>query len=224
MKKPSKKEILKKIEKDTKEAMNNPDIMPHDWSHVDRVRKWALRIGHEEGSTDLFILEVTALLHDIGYTITNKENNMDHYKAGRIKAREYLKDMNYFHNNDIEKICTSIYEHGRGGPSELTKILQDADRMDLLGAIGIMRTIKHFPELPDYIDRRSFKFKIWSQPEINKKYLNFKTEIKSSLDQFNLCLSIYNTVNTKTAKKLAKEKVDFMKLYIKQLKKDTIDL
>ncbi|MFA6988431.1 MAG: HD domain-containing protein [Candidatus Gastranaerophilaceae bacterium] len=197
------------------------DPIVHGIEHVDRVRKWAIKIGKIEKSVDMFILEVTALLHDIGRAY-EKEMGLNHWEAGRIVAKKYLESLNFFSKNEIDAISQTVYEHGPGGASNLTKIVQDADRMDLWGAIGVARAFSHRHCLPFYKDKDCFKYRHLSQKEIDAIFQ--KQNFQCVLDDLNISLNIYESVNTKTAKKFAREKIEFQKMFIKQLKKETIDL
>lgn len=217
----TKREIIKKTEKFVKGEFSKNEKEGHGFDHVDRVRKWARKIGKIEGDVDLFLLEMSALLHDIGKAY--EKPGLSHYTLGREMSQKYLESLDYFKVEEIDVISQAVYEHGPGGKSQLTKILQDADRMDLWGAVQIARVFAHWHKKPIYTDRSSFAYKKLSKQGIDIICKN-KELIRCVLDELNVALNIYNVVNTKTAKKLAEDKVDFLKLFIKQLKKETIDL
>lgn len=107
--------------------------------HAERVLQIVEDIGRREGA-DLDILRVAALLHDIGVPI-NKER---HYEIGALLARGVLLQFG-FTADEIGPIAHAIEAHSRyGGPDPQTlegRILQDADAVEYVGAIGLARAI-----------------------------------------------------------------------------------
>lgn len=218
----NKKEILKKVEDYVKKAMKQLNNEAHGFFHVDRVRKWALKIAKEEGGVNLFLLEVAALLHDIGRVKESK--TVDHYEAGEKIARKFLQELNYFSPSEIDLICRGVYLHGEGGKEKLVQILKDADIMDLLGAVAVARAFSFHHDKPHYDrEENSFEFKQWSQEEI-KRVVKQRPWDKSVVDNLIFNLSVYQYINTKTAKRMAREKFEYLKNFVKQLKKETIDI
>lgn len=215
-------EIIKKVESYVEETMKQLNNDAHGFSHVDRVRKWALKIGRKEGGVNLFLLEIAALLHDIGRVDENE--TIDHYKAGEKLARKFLNSLNYFSEEYIDLICRGVYLHGKGSEEKFVQILKDADILDLLGAVAITRAFSHYHDKPHYYNSKdNFKFKQWSKDKIIQEVKKRQWE-KSVLDNLMFNLSIYKYITTKTAKKLAKGKVDYLKNFFSQLKKETIDI
>src|SRR5262245_13276634 len=112
----------------------------HDWHHIERVRRSALAIGREEGA-DLFVVELAALLHDIADW---KFAGGDH-EAGPRKSRAWLQSLD-LDANTIDRVCEIVaglsFKGAGVKAAELTlegQCVQDADRLDALGAIGIAR-------------------------------------------------------------------------------------
>jgi uncharacterized protein len=126
----------------------------HDWWHIDRVRKNALHIAHEEGA-DTFIVELGALLHDIA---DHKFHKGDH-EVGPKVAREWLESQS-LDEESIERIVHIVgnvsFSKSKQTPlSERPKelqVVQDADRLDALGAVGIARAFAYggFKQRPLY--------------------------------------------------------------------------
>lgn len=122
-------------------ATNEPG---HDWQHVDRVRNTALRIAETEGG-DKFIIELGALLHDVA---DHKFHGGD-TKIGANVTRTFLISA-HLDPEAIDRVC-HIVEHisfkGAGEPNRIAslegKIVQDADRLDAIGAIGIARCFSY---------------------------------------------------------------------------------
>ena len=126
----------------------------HDFDHSMRVYKNAMKIAEKEKGCDLKIVALAALLHDADdHKLFNTENNAN--------ARSFLKEHGIA-DDDIEKICTAInsvsFSKNKGKkPGTLEgMIVQDADRLDAIGAIGIGRTFafggKHGRDLDSSID------------------------------------------------------------------------
>jgi uncharacterized protein len=143
-------EIIKKTELFVKQTLSK-DSTGHDWWHIHRVRNLAKRIARHEGA-DIFIMELAALLHDIGdYKFFQGDE-----KAGEAKVREWLSSLEIspLIIDKIVEITSKIsFMHtlpdkskGRGKKNSATMILSkelmavtDADRLDAIGAIGIAR-------------------------------------------------------------------------------------
>lgn len=136
-------EMLKQTEEQVKRLLSN-DATGHDWWHIYRVRRNAVRIGMEE-QANLFVVELAALLHDIAdWKFHDGDEN-----AGPREARRWLETLGVDHEV-IEQICTAIDEVSFKGagvdttPSTLEgKVVQDADRLDALGAVGIARAFAY---------------------------------------------------------------------------------
>ena len=110
----------------------------HDVSHTLRVYRNALQIAKAYPQSDLYVISLAALLHDVDdHKLFHTENNAN--------ARRFLQDQNVDPKR-IEQICTVINSvsfsknRGRHPESMEGKIVQDADRLDAIGAIGIART------------------------------------------------------------------------------------
>lgn len=123
----------------------------HDWKHVDRVRGWALRIAMGERIQDLEPVEAAALLHDIGLTRVQVEDRGQHGQVGAEMASLFLRDGQLFPEEEIDLIVDAIRWHNaaRGG-GRLGEILRDADKLDALGAVGLMRAFTSKHAEPEY--------------------------------------------------------------------------
>jgi uncharacterized protein len=116
----------------------------HDWFHVERVRNTALRIAREEGA-DLFVVELAALLHDVADW---KFAGGDH-EAGPRAARDWLSalDVQPAIIDHVSEIIAGLSFKGAGVETPMRTLegrcVQDADRLDALGAIGIARAFAY---------------------------------------------------------------------------------
>ncbi len=110
----------------------------HDWWHIYRVRNLALKILEQEGG-DIFIIEMAALLHDLDDWKLVKENE-------KSKTKVWLKKMELSEDDTstILEIIEQVSFKGAGVETKAisleAKIVQDADRLDAIGAIGVART------------------------------------------------------------------------------------
>ena len=163
----------------------------HDVSHSLRVYKNALLIAEKETACDLTIVSLAALLHDVDdHKLFDTENNAN--------ARTFLNSHNVS-DEMTEKICAVInvvsFSKNRGKRPETIegKIVQDADRLDALGAIGIARTFAYGGEHGRSIDE----------------------SVKHFYDKL---LLIKDELNTDTAKEIARKRHVFLETYLGELK------
>ena len=114
----------------------------HDWSHVDRVRRNALFIARKERA-DPFVVELAALLHDVA----DWKFHRDEAAGGKI-SRAFLERQK-LSAPAIDEVCFIVdnisWKEGRGKPMQTLagKVVQDADRLEAIGAIGIARTFTY---------------------------------------------------------------------------------
>jgi uncharacterized protein len=214
-------ERIRQIEefvKSTMDAAGVPDLMiAHDFKHVDRVRRWALRIAGNEGYPDLDHVEAATLLHDIGLACVERRGH--HAKAGADAAAAFLRGRDLFAEQEIEIIADAIRAHSSpDGGGALGLIVRDADKLDALGAVGLMRgfTSKHM--LPEY-DPGLVRGETWELP-----MAGFEARFSAGqgigdyiVDQLNFQISFYGDLKTETARRLGKPLVEFMRSFMMQL-------
>lgn len=170
----------------------------HDKWHIDRVRKLAVSIAEKENA-NVFIVELAAILHDL-----IDEKVKETIRLDILEVEELLK-MQQVHKNDrdkVLKIIDSISFRKNISQNELSiegKIVQDADRLDAIGAIGIARTFS-------FAGSRGH---IIYDPE--KK--NNHHAIQHFYDKL---LKLKELMNTETAKHLAEERHLFLEHYLQQ--------
>ncbi|SRR5581483_1412111 len=205
--------MLDKIQKKVQKMLEGRDPA-HDFHHVLRVYKNAELIGRREGA-DMEVLLTAALLHDL---IVYPKGS-----AKRSKSADDSADMaekilhNYGYSQDrIDKICYCIRTHSYSKklmPSTLEgKILQDADRLDALGAIGIARTFSVGGS-----ENRMF----YNPADPFCKSRREPDDKQCTLDHFQAkLLKLKNSMHTQTARDMAQERANFMELFIEQLQKE----
>lgn len=183
----------------------------HDWYHIDRVRKNALLIQKNEGGGDVFIIEMAALLHDIPDEKLNESE-----EAGWQKLNHFINtlSLNEKDRNHILDCIESVSFKG-GRIIELksleAKIIQDADRLDAIGAIGIARTFAFGGKKgqPLYDPNLTTRSKLTME-----EYRNGKS---SSVHHFyEKLFKLKELMNTDAAKQIAEKRHRFMKDYLEQ--------
>ena len=207
---------IQQVEGYVKSIMSNE--VAHDFKHVDRVKNWALQIANKEDYEDLEVVEISALMHDIGLTKAEKRNL--HGEVGAKMAAKFLTENNLLTQDKIVEICNAIKFHNnnRKGEGKLLKILRDADMMDLFGAVGIMRAFTSKSSKPEY-DVADIKGETWQMRAVDFDK-RFDGEIGIGnfiIDQINFQISCYDNLSTGSARQFAKPLVEFMTNYIKQL-------
>lgn len=184
----------------------------HDWFHIERVYKNALLIAEEE-ECDLTVVKLAALLHDIA---DSKFHGGDE-SVGPKTARTFLESQNV--SEAIISHVIAIIENisFKGGNFEKTfsskelEIVQDADRLDAIGAIGIARAFNYggFKNRPIYNPN--------IQPKLNLSKEEYKNSEAPTINHFyEKLLLLKDKMNTETGKKLAKKRHDFMISFLSQ--------
>lgn len=188
----------------------------HDWWHIERVWKLAKKIALTE-KADIFIIEMAALLHDIADSKFHNGNE----EMGAIKASEYLNSLQV-DAPDIEHIINIINNISFKGGKELATfksieldIVQDADRLDAIGAIGIARTFNY----------GGFKNREIYNPNIAPNLVMTKEEYKKNtaptLNHFyEKLLLLMDRMNTATGKSMAQHRHSFMEHYLDEFYKE----
>lgn len=185
----------------------------HDWFHIERVYKNALLIAEEEEECDLSVVKLAALLHDIA---DSKFHDGDE-SVGPKTARTFLESQNV--SEDIILHVIAIIENisFKGGNfekkfnSKELEIVQDADRLDAIGAIGIARTFNYggFKNRPLYNPN--------IQPNLNMSKEEYKNSESPTLNHFyEKLLLLKDKMNTETGKKIAQKRHDFMVTFLSQ--------
>ena len=184
----------------------------HDWFHIERVYKNSLLIAKDE-NCDLLVVQLGALLHDIA---DSKFHNGDE-TIGPKTARDFLKHQKVSENiiQHVIDIIENISFKGGNFSKKFTsielEIVQDADRLDAIGAIGIARTFNY----------GGFKNRAIYDPNVAPNLTMTKEEYKNSesptLNHFyEKLLLLKDKMNTQTGKKLAEKRHEFMLLFLEE--------
>jgi uncharacterized protein len=186
----------------------------HDWFHIERVYKNALLIAEDENVNEL-VVALGALLHDIADAKFHDGNET----IGPRMAKEFLKSISIDTKiiDHVVKIIENISfksslekKTNKFNTIEL-QVVQDADRLDAIGAMGIARAFNY----------GGFKNRVLYNPEIPPKLNMTKEEYKKSkgptINHFHeKLLLLKDRMNTKTGKRLASKRHQFMLDYLKQ--------
>ena len=184
----------------------------HDWFHIERVYKNALLIANEE-DVDEFIVSLGALLHDIADA---KFHNGDETIGPKV-ARDFLERIAVSEEviQHVENIITNI--SFKGGNFEQTfrspelDVIQDADRLDAIGAIGIARCFNY----GGFKDRTIYDPEI--APNLNMTKEEYKTSTAPTINHFyEKLLLLKDKMNTKTGRKIAAQRHEFMEQFLAQ--------
>jgi len=181
----------------------------HDWWHIHRVRNNALNIA-KKYEVDIFTIELAALLHDIA---DHKFHNGDE-TIGLRKAQEWLKSIDVSEDiiqNVLEIMSQMSYSSGQIPNTLEGKIVQDADRIDAIGAIGIARTFAY----------GGFKKREIYNPNITpvkeQTLEAYKKNTDPTLNHFyDKLLKLKDMMNTEEAKSIAEKRHKYMEGFLAQ--------
>ena len=185
----------------------------HDWFHIERVYKNALLISKTE-IVDEFIVSLASLLHDIA---DSKFHNGDE-SIGPKKASEFLSKLNVDEGiiqQVVEIISQMSFKNSIGGKTQERSIefqvVQDADRLDAIGAIGIARCFNY----GGFKNRKLYDPDI--APNLNMTKEEYKKSDAPTINHFyEKLLLLKDKMNTKTGKQIAEERHAFMESFLKQ--------
>ena len=182
-------------------------------------------IANSEKYPNAQMVEVTALLHDIGLSHLNEgDERKEHGPLGSEIAKTYLRADSGLSAEQIERIADAIYYHSLhplvvldhlqalGEKGKLLEIVRDADNLDALGAIGLMRALTSKYFLPDYIPT-NVKGNNWG---LTAKF----QPVNNIMDQINQQIRYYDNLHTVTAKNLGHPLVKYMKDFVMQLERE----
>lgn len=206
------KEQVEKTKVFVKETLKNAEG-GHDWFHILRVFNNCSLISKKE-EVDTFVVKLGALLHDIA---DSKFNNGDETVGPKL-ARDFLKSIQVEKHviEHVIQIIENISYNSSLDPSKTFKspeldVIQDADRLDALGAIGIARTFNY----------GGFKNRAIYNPDILPDLNMSKEEYKKSSDPtinhfYEKLLLLKDLMNTNTGKQIAEKRHEFMEQYLEQ--------
>ncbi len=188
-------EIQKNIWKYAKSDLSEEPVASTD--HIERMTSWCQKFGPDAGA-DMEILVAGALLHDVGVVINRKK----HFVVGRDRAAEILKEVG-FPEEKIDSALHVLEAHSRygGAPDPETteaKVGQDADALEYIGAIGILRAVIRG------LNDGSFDGKISGFPDYLRSIL----------------AKVEDTFHTEKAGELGRSRVEYMRGFLEHIEKE----
>lgn len=200
--------IIKKVEEKFKLSLSE-EPTGHGWWHSLRVTDLAKKISQTEGG-DLFVIELASLLHDIDDWKFSKS-------SPTARVRRLLEELKV-DKQSIKDVCYIIDNVSFKGAlvkdkmeSKEGRIVQDADRLDAIGAIGIARTFAY----GGFKGREIYNPDI--KPQFHKTANDYKNSKGTSINHFyEKILLLKDRLNTETAKQIAKQRHEFVENYLKQ--------
>lgn len=207
----SRAEILCRTEAFIREQLAG-DSSGHDWWHIARVRAAAMSIGGAE-QADLYVVELAALLHDVADWKFHGGDDT----AGPKAARAWLESLSV-DETTIDHVCEIIATVSFKGANVATpmrtlegRVVQDADRLDAIGAVGIARTFAygghagqamHDPTLP---------------AEAHATFADYKSKRTTTINHFHeKLLLLKDRMNTEAGRRLAAARHAFMEMFLRQ--------
>jgi uncharacterized protein len=184
----------------------------HDWFHIERVYKNSILIAKEE-DCDIMVVKLGALLHDIA---DSKFHDGDE-TIGPKTARAFLESENVFEEtiNHVINIIENISFKGGNFENKFSskelEIVQDADRLDAIGAIGIARTFNY----GGFKNRALYNPSI--APNLNMSKEEYKNSNSPTLNHFyEKLLLLKDKMNTPSGKKIAEARHQYMENFLSQ--------
>ena len=190
------REIIEKVEAQVKEILSN-EATGHDWYHIAQVRDMALCIAAKEGG-DTEMIELAALVHDVGdHKFYASHEEGEKATLAVLEAAGVPQDM----TEKIMLIVNAVSFSGGKVPESLEgKVVQDADRMFALGAIGVARAFAYGGK----------KGRMIHDPALSREA---PTTINHFYEKL-LCLK--DMMNTKTGREIATERHAYLEGFLKQ--------
>lgn len=185
----------------------------HDWFHIQRVFKLALRISADEPEANPLVVALGALLHDIA----DSKFHQGDEEVGPTRARVFMESLQ-LPQEVIDHVVNIIKNISfKGGNHKITfdspelRILQDADRLDAVGAIGIARCFNY----GGFKNRALYDPEI--APQLNMDKEAYKNSQAPSINHFyEKLLLLKDRMHTQTGKEIAEGRHQFMEAYLSQ--------
>jgi uncharacterized protein len=179
----------------------------HGWYHVDRVRRLAAFLARAEG-VDPWLAELAALIHDVGRMTPGPDP--EHGLRSAEMAKPMLDRLPLSHPERQQLLHAVRWHNSLRADAPLLRVLRDADMLDGLGAIGLMRAFMSKATLPPYDAAAPFEGEDPWPPQ-------------SAADQVRGQMAWVPNLNTPTARSLAVERLAFMETFVDQVRRELTD-
>lgn len=207
--------VLKKTEEYIRNKFSG-EGSGHDWWHIYRVRNIAIQIAARENA-DLYVVQLAALLHDIADWKFNDGN----FSAGPKLAQEWLEKLQVGEDiiSHVCEIIKGVSFKGAGVTAKMSTtegmVVQDADRLDAIGAIGIARTFAYGGHKGQEIYNPDVR------PEWHDSFEEYKNCTGSTINHFyEKLLLLKDLMNTETARRMAVERHRYMEQFLDRFYKE----
>ncbi|MEJ7694043.1 HD domain-containing protein [Daejeonella sp.] len=209
------KKVIAQTEQFVKDTLAGAEA-GHDWWHIHRVLNNA-KLILETDEADQLVVELAVLLHDIADSKFNDGNE----ELGPQKAGEFLRSIHVEENivQHVQRIIRNMsFRSGLGSVnfhSKELEIVQDADRLDAIGAIGIARTFTY----GGFKNREIYNPEI--PPTLNMSKEEYKNSVAPSINHFyEKLLLLKDKMNTTAGRQIADDRHRFMEIYLEQFKNE----
>lgn len=177
----------------------------HDWWHIVRVRALASYINRKENLADPFIVDLAALFHDMADSkFCGSEPDEGYIGVNNFLEKNGLSELSSRITNIMKNISFSSKKHSGNISDPVLMVVQDADRLDAIGAIGVARAFNY----------GGFRNNLIYSPDEEQNKL-------STINHFYLKLLLLKSMmNTATGKEMANERHEFLEIFLKQFYKE----
>ncbi len=201
-----KESVFERIRRRSEEYLR---FSPHDRYHAERVQRLAVRIALEEGA-DVDVVRAAALLHDVARAMEDEGRVEDHAEEGARIGEEILREVGFPEEKmrrAIECIKVHRFRGGKCAGSIEAEVLQDADRLDALGAIGLARAFA----------RGGWENKPIHDPSIPPKEAYDGESLTSVNHIYEKILRLKEELNTETARRIGEGRHRFVEQFLERL-------
>jgi uncharacterized protein len=210
---PEQEKILANTESFVKEKLANKAKGHHDWQHIERVKNLAVNIAIQEGA-NVFTVTLGALLHDIADWKFQENKDTE---TGMLIAKKWLDSQNV-DSKIIEEVCDIVANSSFKGAevednlrSLEGQVVQDADRLDAMGAIGIGRTFAY----GGANNREMYNPDI--EIKMAKSFEDYKNAGQTTINHFyEKLLLLKDRMNTNTGKMIAEHRHKYMEEFLQE--------
>lgn len=197
---------MEELEKQVEKLFEEYHFQGHDFKHVKRTSNLARMIAEAEGY-DVREAEIAGLLHDVGRTVKNPKE--PHAIEGVPIAKELLDSYTDLVEDAKLRILKAIEVHSDPkSEGKLNNILQDADKLDGMGALGINRAYMSHYDKPDFLPDEVY-------PKPGDYY-----DMKSVHEAISLQIIWFDMLYTDKAREIGKPRYEFMKSFMEEIKRE----
>ena len=200
----SRAEVLNRVEAWVQGLLKQHPVTAHDWLHVDRVRRLAVRIAEAEG-VDPWLAALAATVHDVGRAVPGPGS--EHGQRSAELAAPLLAELGVSDAERQDVLHATRWHNSGRSDTRLLCVLRDADMLDGMGAIGLMRAMMSKNMLPPYDPETLFDGEPRRPPD-------------SVADQVRFQMGWVDWMNTETGRQLARSRAKFMQAFADQLREE----